>query len=273
MVNNPMNKGSKNRHYLPISILFHFIVLTALIFSFDFNGKMPVLKNSEKDMQVLNAVVLNAPPGTELPAQSKPLPEPKKILETPLPPKPKSVEQKKIVEAKPKPKAIALSDQHKKQKALIEKQLLADLKKQTEQKKKIKNKEIERALQKEMKAEAAKLLQQQLLQEKDKLAQVQSQQARGEVNKYKALILQAISRQWLVPPTVNKKLSCELLIRLAPNGLVLDVQIAKSSGDIGLDRSARAAVFKASPLPVPFDSAEFEPFRQFILKVKPENIV
>jgi colicin import membrane protein len=39
-----------------------------------------------------------------------------------------------------------------------------------------------------------------------------------------------------------------------------------------LDRSARAAVFKASPLPVPKEPDAFEAFRQFILKVKPELI-
>ena len=45
------------------------------------------------------------------------------------------------------------------------------------------------------------------------------------------------------------------------------------SGDPALDSSARVAVMKASPLPVPSNSDDFEPFRQFILKVKPENVV
>jgi colicin import membrane protein len=93
------------------------------------------------------------------------------------------------------------------------------------------------------------------------------------INKYKALILQAISEHWIIPTQVNKKLSCELMIRLAPSGNVLDVQVTKTSGDPSLDSSARAAVLKASPLPVPSKGSEFEPFRQFVLKVKPENIL
>jgi colicin import membrane protein len=60
---------------------------------------------------------------------------------------------------------------------------------------------------------------------------------------------------------------------LAPGGVVLDVQVTRSSGDVSLDRSARDAVFKASPLPVPENASEFNQFRQFVLKVKPENIV
>jgi colicin import membrane protein len=63
------------------------------------------------------------------------------------------------------------------------------------------------------------------------------------------------------------------MIRLAPGGEVLQVSITKTSGDPSLDSSARAAVLKASPLPVPNDPALFAAFRQFALKVKPENIL
>jgi colicin import membrane protein len=55
--------------------------------------------------------------------------------------------------------------------------------------------------------------------------------------------------------------------------MVLDVQVTKTSGDPSLDSSARAAVLKASPLPVPSNPDEFDSFRQFALKVKPENIM
>ena len=101
----------------------------------------------------------------------------------------------------------------------------------------------------------------------------QTRQAQGEVNKYKALILQSISEHWMIPPQVDKTLSCELRIRLAPGGEVLDVQVTRSSGDVALDHSARAAVLKASPLPVPTNADEFEAFREFALKVKPENVL
>ena len=53
--------------------------------------------------------------------------------------------------------------------------------------------------------------------------------------------------------------------------MVLNVSVLKSSGNEALDRSAIAAVNKASPLPVPKDSAAFSAFRNFTLTVKPEE--
>jgi colicin import membrane protein len=266
-----MSQQQKLGNHFLFSIIFHSVILLALIMGLDFNSPPPVLENT-KDAPVLNAVVLDQPPSPAptpkiIAEPPKPLPQPKPKLEpTPEPPKPK------VVEPKPTPKTIALPDPRKKQQEL-EKQFLADIKKQTEKQKKLKQKEIQHAFEKEIKNQAEKLLQQQLLQEKNRLSQLQSQKTRGEVDKYKALITNAISMHWLVPPTVNKKLKVELLIRLAPGGMVLDVQIAKSSGDVGLDRSARTAVFKASPLPVPSDAESFATFRQFILQASPKDVL
>ena len=94
-----------------------------------------------------------------------------------------------------------------------------------------------------------------------------------QVDKYKALILQAISQQWIIPDAAKKDEQGELLVNLAPGGVVLSVEITKSSGDPALDRSAQIAVQKASPLPVPNDPALFDGFRQITLTVRPEGIV
>ena len=232
---------------------------TAFIMSFDFHSRMPVLENSKKNSEIINAVIVN------------PVTTPTRLLPKPiLPPPPREIAVKAVK------KDVIIID-HKKQQKLredkIAQQLLADLKKHTQQKKLVKQKNLEKEFAKELRDNAAKTLQKQLLQEKNRIAGARSQQVQGEVNKYKALILQAISQYWLVPPSVNKKLSAELTIRIAPGGMVLDVQIIKSSGDETLDRSARAAVLKASPLPVPLDADAFELFRQFVLKVKPENLL
>ncbi len=94
----------------------------------------------------------------------------------------------------------------------------------------------------------------------------------GVIDKYKALILQAIGQQWLVPDNVAKNLTCQLLIELAPGGKVLNVKITRSSGNSNLDRSAVAAVYKASPLPVPTDPGEFDNFRELSLTVQPQDV-
>ena len=93
----------------------------------------------------------------------------------------------------------------------------------------------------------------------------------GEVNKYKAMILQAIGRQWILPEHVDSRLASKFHIRLAPNGTVLEVSLIHSSGDSLLDRSAQLAIYKASPLPVPVDTATFDIFRDISLTVRPEQ--
>lgn len=264
-----------------VSVVLHIVILLLLIVSVEFNSVMPVLVNTNEDMKVINATVMNAPP---LPSLPEPTPMPAdpappvvhKVEPQPQPTPPKPMPQpvpKPVVDIQ-KQQAIALKLQRKKQlakqKADMEKQLLEDMKKQTIADKLKKQKALQKSLESELQAEAAKSLEKQMQSEERKAGSAKS---RGIVNKYKALILQAISRKWLVPSGVNRNLSSELLIKLAPDGSVLDVKVTRSSGDVSLDRSARDAVFKASPLPVPDDKNDFEPFRQFALKVKPTDLI
>lgn len=94
----------------------------------------------------------------------------------------------------------------------------------------------------------------------------------GVVDKYKAMILNAIGRQWILPEHVAMGLSSKFNIKLSLDGTVLDVQLTKSSGDPMLDRSAKLAIYKASPLPVPPDRESFEMFREISLTVRPEEM-
>lgn len=263
-----MMRQQYKKHFV-CSLLLHTMVLFVLVLSFEFSSKMPVVRNSDKPDEMINAMVMDAPPLPTKMIQKEPprsLPKP-----TATPPAPRPPVKQVSVE-----KALIIPDKNAKklQEDLIQKQLLADLKKlKNDEKKKQKQKELQAAFEKELKEFKANALEKQMQQEKARLANIRSQQMQGVVDKYKALILQSIGQHWLIPPSANKKLFAELLIRVAPGGMVLDVQLIKSSGDEGLDRSARAAVFKASPLPVPAESEAFAAFRQFVLKVKPENIL
>ncbi|MGB6976220.1 MAG: cell envelope integrity protein TolA [Gammaproteobacteria bacterium] len=132
----------------------------------------------------------------------------------------------------------------------------------------------QRLMMKQLQAEQQQLLQKQMKQEQQQLhASATSQQQQGVLDKYKAMIVQAISQNWLVPDNVDKSLSCQLLIQLGPGGVVLSVQIIRSSGNSVLDRSAQAAVYKTSPLPVPQNPALFDKFRSLRLTVRPESII
>jgi colicin import membrane protein len=95
----------------------------------------------------------------------------------------------------------------------------------------------------------------------------------AEVDKYKQMIVQWIGRKWLMPETEDKTLACQLLVHLGPGGIVLDVEIIKESGDANLDRSARNAILKASPLPVPEKTELFDNFRSLRLIFRPQGII
>lgn len=282
----------RKQSYFIYSAGLHGLILLVFILGFDFSSPLPVFENTNQQ-DVISAVVLGdtaksriLPKKIEHEIKPKP-PEPKPEVQ----PKPEPKQVAKPAEPKPVPakEAIALKKPDKKklaekklleslkQKNIFGQDLLADIKKQKDTQKKNEKKLAQEKLQanfkKNLQKQAEESLRQQLLNEDIKLQGMQARQSQGEVNKYKALILQAISEQWIIPIGANKKLSCELMIRLAPGGLVLDVQVTKSSGDPALDSSARAAVLKASPLPVPREPDGFSAFKQFVLKVKPENVL
>jgi len=99
------------------------------------------------------------------------------------------------------------------------------------------------------------------------------QQNQAELDKYKAMIIKSISEEWIIPKNVPEGAICKLLVSVAPDGIVLNVEIIQKSGNDLLDNSAKIAVLKASPLPVPKDAELFDNFRNLRLSVKPEGIV
>lgn len=162
---------------------------------------------------------------------------------------------------------------------------IAELKKERQKYKKNINKQRQQEIQKNLRdqilAEQKQLAREQSQAKARAQAQAQAQaqeqahghRLQGEVDKYKALILQAISSQWIIPEGVDSKSVCRLLINVAPGGVVLNVQLVSSSGNLALDRSAQAAVLKASPLPVPEDVSLFDRVRTINLTVRPEGMV
>jgi colicin import membrane protein len=123
------------------------------------------------------------------------------------------------------------------------------------------------------KLEEDRLLQQQLVADQQQLDQDKLQAQQGIIDKYKTLILDAISQQWIVPENMPKDISAKLLVQVGPGGVVLDVKLLQSSGNTVLDRSAIAAVRKASPLPVPQDQSLMNEFRELNMTVRPEGVV
>lgn len=268
-------RRKQKQKYFYVSVSFHVFIVLVLVLGFDFSEPLAVIENTNKN-DVISAVVLGDTTKSKiLPNKPLPKPIPQEVKEEPKP-QPTPVMQKDVIALKAAEKK-KLADQkaleEKKKRDQLAKDLLADMEKVNTKQKKQKQKQLQSKFEKRLREQAEKSLREQLLNEEIKLEGIESRQAQGEVNKYKALMMQAISERWVIPIQANKKLYTMLIIRVAPGGMVLDVQITRSSGDAALDSSARAAVFKASPLPVPKDADAFEAFRRFELKMKPENVL
>ncbi len=179
-------------------------------------------------------------------------------------------QKKKLEEEKKKMQALA------KQQALRQKELKVLQEKQEEVKKQNELEEKNLAavrVQHEIDAKARELEEKRKQEEIVRAAEDSAKKIKiaGVVDRYKALIINAISQQWILPDHIDNRLSSQFRIRLAPNGTVLEVTLTRSSGDPILDRSAQSAIYKASPLPVPSDPEMFNVFRDISLTVRPEN--
>lgn len=187
----------------------------------------------------------------------------------------KQLAEQKAQEAKRIEELKAKQQQLKKQQEETEK--IALLKqKQAEEKARLDKVKEEKAKEELARAEKAKAEAEQqrqaALQQQAAADAAKKAHLAGEVDKYKAMIVNAISRQWILPENVDSSLSSQFRIRLAPDGAVLEVSLMRSSGDSVLDRSAQTAIYKASPLPVPSDPETFNLFRDISLTVRPENV-
>ncbi len=253
---------------------------------------------SEETIRRLEQIALKQPDVRKVPIAkpvvSKPIPAPTTpAAQVPVPP---PLEIKQTEEALQEPKIndqAIINWQAKKKhmeqehKQLIKKQEQELAKKRREQEMEQLQKELEEAKNKEPKEALAKPenesadlsqiksnLEEEMSAEKEQLAasQLQVKMQEADMGKYKAKIIQTISQKWLIPDA-DKNLSCQLLVHLAPGGVVVNVEVIKASGDEGLDRSARTAIMKASPLPVPESSDLFDNFRTLRLTFRPQGII
>lgn len=277
--------------YLICAALLHLVILAVLIVSYELSRPLVVFENTNK-VDIISAVVLGDTSESKLivnhssPQKApvlnqetvKSLPSAKPIEKEKAPPQ--NTANKEVIPLKTDIKKNIV----KNKKDEVAKALMADIKHKSKQAQKTSHdKKIKTALKakqdatrrfdKLLKEQAERSLREQLLNEQIQLNNQMSRKAQGIINKYEALIKQTISSHWIVPAGVNKRLHCKLNIRLAPGGMVLDAQVTQSSGDLALDHSARAAVFNASPLPVPSDPKLFDQFRIFEMDVSPKDII
>jgi colicin import membrane protein len=269
------------------AIVIHLLVFIAIGISFKSSSPRISTANQQK---VIEAVAIDE---SKINAEIKKLKkaETKKINEQ------KQLQDKaknaKLARQKEEQSLQALKKEHQKQERLNEKERLAaenriaELKKnreaqerqqkETEQKqqsalKKLnelekKKKEKEAQLEREEKERLEKIAQKKRDEEHAKREQLE----KNEVAKYKVLIDEKVSRNWIYLDSYKKGLLCVIQIKLLPSGDVVGATIIQSSGDSAFDRSAELAANKASPLPVPTNDTDLfqREFRTVNLTFKP----
>ena len=88
----------------------------------------------------------------------------------------------------------------------------------------------------------------------------------NDQQRYAFAIQQKITRNFIRPASAPENLECVVNVRQLPSGEVVDVGIANCNGDDAVQRSVEAAVYKASPLPLPANPAIFERNLQIVFK-------
>ena len=89
-----------------------------------------------------------------------------------------------------------------------------------------------------------------------------------EMARWKAQIEARIQRAWIKPPSAQDGFECIVRVTQVPGGEVTGVHVDScTGGDAALRESVENAVYRASPLPTPSNSALFD--RNLILTFKP----
>lgn len=257
LINNYLPKDPSYKIAFIFAITLHVMLAIFLVVKLTSSNQFV----TENAVSIIKAVAINNLPNQQQKTAAVKTPQPK-------------VEQKEILQEQPKEiqkpepqKTAELKVKSTKTLEILQKRMLAE---QAEEARELKK----QALNKKAMQQAAiqKAMQQTMAKEKSELASTQlSAKAQGEVDKYKALIIQAIASEWVIPENVDEKAICKLLVTVAPKGVVMNVQLIESSGNALLDRSAKTAVLKASPLPVPGGDL-FDNFRTIRLTVKPQGM-
>ncbi len=113
--------------------------------------------------------------------------------------------------------------------------------------------------------------------EERKKREAEEQEIRAEalaaVGERMAFIKRKVGENWIRPRDAKSGLRAEFVVKIAAGGRVEVVTLRKSSGDGIFDRNAQAAIFKASPLPIPDDPRYQRHYREgFVFIFDPERL-
>jgi hypothetical protein len=84
-----------------------------------------------------------------------------------------------------------------------------------------------------------------------------------EMAAYQFALQQKVLRNWARPSSAQSGLDCIVQVRQSATGEVISARVVSCNGDASVERSIEAAVYKASPLPLPNNRLLFDPNLRF----------
>ena len=253
---------------LSMAALLHGLFVASLIVVFDFSRPVTAAMPLAIQATLVTTDELDsAPPPPEIVA---PEPEPDNSEQQRI----EAEEQMRLAElAKEQQRIKELDDAERKRKAReaeerrrredaelerkrveAEKKRVADLERQ--------RLENERLRKEALAAEAAALAAAEIAREDERLAAMNS----SAMAQYSLAIQRKIERNWARPASAKPGIECVIDVRQLRGGEVIIARVGRCNGDAAVMRTIEAAVFKASPLPVPSDPNLFSPDLRIIFK-------
>jgi colicin import membrane protein len=125
--------------------------------------------------------------------------------------------------------------------------------------------EVERKRAEEAQQRRQAELASELAAEEQRLAAISS----GKLAEYLAMIGDRVQRNWVPPASAKPGVECVVHVTQIPGGEVVNVRVGDCNGDAAVVRSIEAAVFRASPMPLPAEPSLFD--RNLRFTFKPEE--
>jgi len=269
-----MVRDSYNVVPMSMAVLLHALLAASMMLAFDFSGrKPPPMPLVIKGTLVADSTIV-VPPPVEKPAPPEPVvdtaaieqeriaAEAEKRRQDALVEKQRLEEMRRVKEAEAQRKREEEALRQKEDEARRQREQEAELERQRQQAELERQQEIERQrLENERQrreAEAA-VLQDAINAEDARLQAMNS----NEMAAYQFALQQKVLRNWARPASARAGLDCLVQVRQSATGEVVSANVVSCNGDAAVERSIEAAVYKASPLPLPENAVLFDPNLRF----------
>lgn len=276
-----MIQDRKNVVPLTLAVLLHGVLFASMLVVVDFRASVaPAMPLAITGTLVTeNAIV--APPVIE---ERQPEPEPEPVPDTSEQERRALEEQKRLedariererlarIEREAEQKRIAAEAERKRiaaeaeRKRLVEEEAEKERRRLEAERKRQEEIERQRAENERLRREAEAAARQEELDAEARRIAARSADAKAA---YMFRIQQRISQKWVRPPTATAGIECTVSIRQLPGGEVVSVSIGACNGDAAVRGSIERAVRQASPLPSPRDPSVFD--RNLTLIFKPAD--